>query len=68
HAHDDFELRTAYLAQLAHSLIGLVAVLAAAARWLQSRAGDRAGSFAGTIADASLAAIGVLLMSYRTPL
>ncbi|MGE0383763.1 MAG: CopD family protein, partial [Gammaproteobacteria bacterium] len=53
HAHDDFELRTAYLAQLAHSLIGLVAVLAAAARWLQSRAGDRAGRIAGTIADAT---------------
>jgi putative copper resistance protein D len=78
HAHAEFELKSEYLIQSTHTMMGLLAVIMAAGRWLELRLaptggpsdGDAylEGSIAGFIAIFSMFLIGNIMMFYREPL
>jgi putative copper resistance protein D len=78
HAHAEFELKSEYLIQSTHTIMGLLAVIMASGRWLELRlapadgpadcVGYREGSIAGFIAIFSMFLIGNIMMFYREPL
>jgi putative copper resistance protein D len=78
HAHAEFELKSEYLIQSTHTIMGLLAVIMASGRWLELRlapadgpadcVGYGEGSIAGFIAIFSMFLIGNIMMFYREPL
>lgn len=78
HAHAEFELKSEYLIQSTHTVMGLLAVLMASGRWLELRLGGAAGQvalaippegrIAGFIAILAMFAIGNILLVYKEPL
>jgi putative copper resistance protein D len=78
HAHAEFELKSEYLIQSTHTMMGLLAMFVAAGRWLELRlapadgpaegAGCVEGTIAGFIGVLALFLIGNIMMFYREPL
>lgn len=76
HAHAEFELKSEYLIQSTHTMMGLLAVLMAAGRWLELRLvfpenvlnNYSEGHIAGLIAIVAMLFIGSIMMFYREPL
>jgi putative copper resistance protein D len=72
HAHLPFEIKTDYLIQSTHLVMGLLAVIMATGRWLELRlekAGDAAEArLAGIIAVTAMLLIGAVLVFYKEPL
>jgi putative copper resistance protein D len=76
HAHAEFELKSEYLIQSTHTMMGLLAVIMASGRWLELRlAGnhgyqenEQEGTIAGFIAILAMFLIGNILLFYREPL
>jgi len=67
HSHSSFELRIEYLVQVSHTLMGVLAALLAAGRWLELRMPDRLGHAAGTAADFAMLLLALVLVFYREP-
>ncbi|GAB4352681.1 MAG: CopD family protein [Methylohalobius crimeensis] len=68
HSHAGFELETEYLIQSTHTVMGLIAVLIAAARWLELKLKPPAAIWAGITAMGLMGLVGLILMFYDEPL
>nr|BAL55589.1 copper resistance protein [uncultured Gammaproteobacteria bacterium] len=68
HSHAGFELKTEYLIQSTHTVMGLLAVVMAAARWLELKLEPPASRWAGITAMGAMGLIGLILMFYDEPL
>jgi len=68
HAHGGFELKTEYLIQSTHTVMGLLAIFMAAGRWLELKLQPPVSVWAGMVAMGSMTLIGLLLMFYDEPL
>jgi putative copper resistance protein D len=80
HAHAEFELKSEYLIQSTHTMMGLLAMFVAAGRWLELRLApvegiatatatlSEDGKIAGFIGVLALFLIGLIMMFYREPL
>lgn len=78
HAHAEFELKSEYLIQSTHTMMGLLAMFVAAGRWLELRLvpaegpapaeSAAEGRIAGFIGVFALFLIGNIMMFYREPL
>ena len=68
HAHGGFELKTEYLIQSTHTVMGLLAIFMAAGRWLELKLEPPAATWAGIASMASMLLIGLILMFYDEPL
>ncbi|OYT99342.1 MAG: copper resistance protein [Burkholderiales bacterium PBB1] len=72
HAHSPFELKTDYLIQSTHLVMGLLATMMAVGRWLELRlAEDRSLGWsraAGLLSVSSMLLIGLVLVFYKEPL
>ena len=72
HAHSPFELKTDYLIQSTHLVMGLLATMMAVGRWLELRlAEDRSLGWsraAGLLSVSSMLLIGIVLVFYKEPL
>lgn len=72
HAHLAFEIKSDYLIQSTHLVMGLMAVVLAAGRWLELRFG-LAGNLAaarvsGLVATTAMLIVGYILIVYKEPL
>jgi putative copper resistance protein D len=71
HSHHAFEIKSQYLIQSTHLVMGLLAVIMATGRWLDLRlagTADVAGArFAGVAAVTAMLLIGLILTFYREP-
>jgi putative copper resistance protein D len=66
HSHSLFVTKWAFLIEVSHNALGIFAVLAGAARWLELRLPDRQGrAVAGRVWPVCLALVGVVLLFYR---
>jgi copper resistance protein D len=72
HAHLAFEIKSDYLIQSTHLVMGLMAVVLATGRWLELRftlAGSMASSrISGLIATTAMLMVGYILVVYKEPL
>ena len=72
HAHVPFEIKTDYLIQSTHLVMGLLAVVMATGRWLELRLGHAGATTqsraAGLVAVGAMLMIGAVLLFYREPL
>lgn len=68
HSHAGFELKTEYLIQSTHTVMGLLAVVMAAARWLELKLEPPAATWAGITAMGAMGLIGLILLFYDEPL
>lgn len=72
HAHSPFELKTDYLIQSTHLVMGLLATMMAVGRWLELRlAEDRSLGWsraAGLLSVSAMLLIGIVLVFYKEPL
>lgn len=68
HAHSEFELKTEYLIQVTHTVMGMFAVLMATGRWLELHLKPPASNLVGSLAMLCMVAIGACLMFYKEPL
>ena len=72
HAHLPFEIKTDYLIQSTHLVMGLLAVIMAVGRWLELRlADDGSGTqarAAGMVSVLAMLAIGYVLVVYNEPI
>ncbi|XSG85749.1 MAG: copper resistance D family protein [Methylohalobius sp. ZOD2] len=68
HSHAGFELKTEYLIQSTHTVMGLLAALMAASRWLELKLEPPAATWAGVAAIGSMGLIGLILMFYDEPI
>lgn len=67
HAHSEFELKTEFLIQSTHTVMGLLAVLMATGRWLELRLDSPAGRICGFLSICMMTAIGLDLLFYYEP-
>ncbi len=67
HAHSGFELKTQYLIQSTHMVMGLLATLMAAARWLELKLAPPYATWAGMIAMVSMVSVGLIMVFYDEP-
>ncbi|MSO92603.1 MAG: copper resistance protein CopD [Rhodospirillales bacterium] len=67
HAHSAFEVKTDYLVQASHTIIGVLAVLSGCGRWLELRLSSPFGRVAGHLSIVFIALIGAILAFYREP-
>lgn len=67
HAHSAFEVKTDYLVQASHTIIGVLAVLSGCGRWLELRMPSAMGRIAGHLSIAFIVFIGMILAFYREP-
>jgi copper resistance protein D len=65
HSHSVLAARWAYLIELSHNAIGLLAVAVALGRWLELRLPEVERRVPGAVWTASMALIGVVLLFYR---
>jgi putative copper resistance protein D len=65
HSHSVFATKWAFLIEVSHNALGVLAVLAGASRWLELRLPGRQGRLAGTVWPACLALTGLVLLFYR---
>ncbi len=65
HSHAAFEPKESFLIQVTHTVMGTLAVLLAAGRWLELRLRSSAGRLAGTSADVAMLLIACVLIFYR---
>jgi putative copper resistance protein D len=65
HSHSVFATKWAFLIEVSHNALGILAVLAGAARWLELRLPGREARLAGTVWPACLALTGLVLLIYR---
>jgi putative copper resistance protein D len=65
HSHSVFATKWAFLIEVSHNALGILAVLAGAARWLELRLPAREGRLAGAVWPACLALTGLVLIFYR---
>jgi putative copper resistance protein D len=72
HSHLPFEIKTDYLIQSTHLVMGLLAIIMAAGRWLELRlsdAGDaRLARIAGLVSVSAMLLLGAVLVFYKEPL
>jgi putative copper resistance protein D len=72
HAHTPFELKTDYLIQSTHLVMGLLATLMAVGRWLELRLADGHtpgwSRAAGLLSVTAMLCIGIVLVFYKEPL
>jgi putative copper resistance protein D len=66
HSHaGSFQSRASFLVDVTHSTMGCLAVLLAAARWLELRLSPPASRWAGAAVSAAMLAIALILVFYR---
>ncbi len=68
HSHAGFELKTEYLIQSTHTVMGLLAVIMAAFRWLELKLTGPASRWSGLISMSAMGLIGLILMFYDEPI
>lgn len=68
HAHAGFELKTEFLIQSTHTVMGLLAALMAASRWLELKLKPPVSHWAGITSMTSLAMIGLIMIFYDEPI
>ncbi|HLF98240.1 MAG TPA: CopD family protein [Methylococcaceae bacterium] len=67
HAHSEFELKTEFLIQSTHTVMGLLAVLMATGRWLELRLASPVGRTCGFLSICMMTVIGLNLLFYYEP-
>jgi putative copper resistance protein D len=65
HSHSVFAIKWAFLIEVSHNAIGVLAVLVGAARYLELRLPGREGRIAGLIWPVCFILVGVVLLFYR---
>ncbi len=65
HSHSVFSITWAFLIEVSHNAIGVLAVFAGAGAWIQLKLPDREGRIAGIIWPVCLTLIGIVLLFYR---
>jgi putative copper resistance protein D len=65
HSHATFEPRSVYLVQVTHTAMGGLAVLLAAARWLELRLAPPASRVAGAASAVAMLLVALVLVFYR---
>ena len=65
HSHSVFAVKWAFLIEVSHNAIGVLAVLMGAGRWLELRLPRRESSLAGCFWPVCLMLVGVVLLFYR---
>jgi putative copper resistance protein D len=65
HSHSLFPDKTAYLIEVSHNAIGILAVLVGAGRWLELRAPGQTGRTAGVVWPISFTLVGLVLLFYQ---
>jgi copper resistance protein D len=65
HSHSVFATKWAFLIEVSHNALGILAVLAGASRWLELRLPGREGSLAGAVWPSCFALTGLVLLFYR---
>ena len=65
HTHTGFPTREAFLIEVSHNLLGLLAVLVGAGRWLELRLQGAPGRLGGIVWRTCLMGIGFVLLFYR---
>ncbi len=68
HSHAGFELKTEYLIQSTHTVMGLLAVIMATFRWLELKLTGPASRWSGLISMTAMGLIGLILMFYDEPI
>jgi putative copper resistance protein D len=65
HSHTVFATKWAFLIEVSHNALGILAVLAGATRWMELRLPGREGRLAGAVWPVCLALVGAVLLFYR---
>jgi putative copper resistance protein D len=65
HSHTDLQLKEAFLIQITHHAIGVLAVIMACGRWLELRLTPPAGRAGGVVFTLGLCLVGLILLFYR---
>jgi putative copper resistance protein D len=65
HSHTVFATRQAFLIELSHAILGLLAVLIGVGRWLELRLPAQEARIAGQVWTVCLMAVGLMLLFYR---
>jgi len=68
HSHVGFQAKSAFLIQVGHTLMGVMALILACGRWLELKLDKPGKDIAGFVSVAALFQIGLILMFYREPL
>ena len=68
HSHVGFQAKSAFLIQVGHTLMGVMALVLACGRWLELKLDKPGKDIAGFVSVAALFQIGLILMFYREPL
>ena len=68
HSHVGFQASSAFLIQVSHTSMGLLAIIMACGRWLELRLEPPVASWAGLVSVSAMFSIGLLLLFYREPL
>jgi putative copper resistance protein D len=65
HSHSVFATKWAFLIEVSHNALGILAVLAGAARWLELRLPGRTARLAGAVWPVCLVLTGLVLVFYK---
>jgi copper resistance protein D len=65
HSHSIFVTKWAFLIEVSHNALGILAVLAGATRWMELRLPQREGRLAGVVWPVCLVLVGAVLLFYR---
>jgi putative copper resistance protein D len=65
HSHAGFRPKEAFLIQITHHAVGVLAVIMACGRWLELRLVPPAGRLAGIVFTVALLLVGLILLFYR---
>jgi len=68
HSHSGFELKTEYLIQSTHMVMGLLAIFMATTRWLELKLEPPYAQWEGLVATTSMALVGLILLFYDEPI
>jgi len=68
HSHVGFQAKSAFLIQVGHTFMGVLALILACGRWLELNLDKPGKDIAGFISAAAMFQIGLILMFYREPL
>ena len=68
HSHSGFELKTEYLIQSTHMMMGLFAIFMAASRWLELKLDPPYATWAGVVSTISMGLVGLIMVFYDEPL
>lgn len=68
HSHIGFQAKSAFLIQVGHTTMGVLALILACGRWLELKLDSPGKNIAGFVSVFAMSQIGIILMFYREPL